>query len=183
MMPVLRGTFLLLLCAGTSMAQDKLNLGLSPGGDGIVYQFQLRAARAGGGLDPVVASRSGGGAGFAAMFGDTPLHLRLRLDGDGFPGRDGMGPVSTFGLGAEGVLFLPGLGRLTPFLSAGAAFQHWSVAQEDRLPARSRNANRLAGRAELGLRLGRRGAVSLGVLVGKTVDDRSTANPYLAVTF
>lgn len=182
-MPKLRSTLLLALCAAAAPAQDKLNLGLSSREDGIVYQFQLRAVRAGGGLDPVVASRSGGGAGFAAMFGDTPLRLRLRLDGDGFPGRDGRGPVSTFGLGAEGILFLPELGRLTPFLSAGAAFQHWSVAQEDRLPARSRNANRLSGRAELGLQVGRRVGVSLGVLVGKTVDDRSTANPYLAVTF
>ncbi len=182
-MPKLRSTLLLALCAAVAPAQDKLNLGLSSREDGIVYQFQLRAVRAGGGLDPVVASRSGGGAGFAAMFGDTPLRLRLRLDGDGFPGRDGRGPVSTFGLGAEGILFLPELGRLTPFLSAGAAFQHWSVAQEDRLPARSQKASRLAGRAELGLRLGRRLALSVGVLVGRTVDDRSTANPYLAVTF
>lgn len=178
-----RSTLLLVLCTALAPAQDKLNLGLSSPEDGIVYQFQLRAVRAGSGLDPVVASRNGGGAGFAAVFGDTRLRLRLRLDGDSFPGRDGKGPVSTFGLGAEGILFLPELGRLTPFLSMGAAFQRWSVAQEDRLPVRSRNASHPAGRAELGLRLGRRLALSLGVLVGKTLDDRTAANPYLAVTF
>lgn len=95
MMPQLRSTLLLALCTAVAPAQDKLNLGPVPGADAIVYQFQLRAVRAGSGLDPVVASRNGGGAGFAAVFGDTPLRLRLRLDGDGFPGRDGMGPVST----------------------------------------------------------------------------------------
>lgn len=183
MVSKLRSTLFLVLCAAVAPAQDKLDLGLSSREDGIVYQFQVRAVRAGGGLDPVVASRNGGGAGFAAVFGDTPLRLRLRLDGDGFPGRNGMGPVSTFGLGAEGLLSLPELGGSTPFLSAGVSFQHWSVAQEDRLPARSQKANRLAGRAELGLRLGRRLALSLGVLVGRTFDDHSTANPYLAATF
>lgn len=182
-MPQLRSNLLLALCAAVAPAQDKLNLGLGSREEAIIYQCQLRAIRAGGGLGPVVASRSGGGPGFAAVFGNTPLRLRLRLDGDSFPGKDGKGPVSTYGLGAEGILFLPQLGRIIPFLSAGAAFQHWSVAQADRLPVGSRNANRIAGRAELGLRLGRRVAVSLGVLVGKTVDDRSTANPYLAATF
>ena len=55
-MPKLRSTLLLALCAAVAPAQDKLNLGLSSREDGIVYQFQLRAVRAGGGLDPVVAA-------------------------------------------------------------------------------------------------------------------------------
>jgi hypothetical protein len=176
-------TALVVGLSASLQAQDKLNLKWSTGDDGIVYQFQGRVVQAGSGMDTVVGSRTGGGVGFAAMFGDTPLRLRVRMDGDAFDGKEGKGRVSTAGLGAEGVLFLPSSGWVVPFLSCGAALQHWEVTQGDRVPTSSRTANRIAGRAELGLKLGRRTLVSLGLLIGKTGEGRSTTNSYLAVTF
>jgi hypothetical protein len=148
---------------------------------GIVYQFQLRVSRAGTGLESMVGSRNGGGIGFSAMFGDDFLRLRLRMDGDGFPGKDGKGAVTTSGAGVEGVLFLPSFPWATPYVSCGAAFQHWEIGQNDQVPARSRTTNHLAGRAELGLRLRWGFQVTLGVLYGKTVDGQTAANPYLAL--
>jgi len=165
-------------------AQEKMKLDLATGGDGILYQLQLRVVQAGSGLDSVVGRRIGGGMGFSALLGDSQLRLRVRMDWDGFEGKDGKGSVSTAGLGVEGVYFLPSFDWVTPFLSCGAAFQRWDVAQIDQFPGtRSKVSNRLAGRAELGLRLGRRTLLSVGILVGKAGEGQSAANPYLAVTF
>jgi hypothetical protein len=176
-------TALVLALPASLQAQEKLNLKLSTSDDGILYQFQARLVQAGSGMDKVVGSRTGGGVGFSAVFGDTPLRLRVRMDGDAFDGKDGKGRVATEGLGAEGVLFLSSFDRVTPFISCGAAFQHWEVTQGDQVPTNSRTSNRIAGRAELGLRLGRRALVSFGVLAGKTGDGRSTSNFYLAFTY
>ena len=164
-------------------AQEKPYTGLASSEDGTVYQFQLRVVQAGSGLDDVVGNRTGGGAGFSAMFGDMPLRLRLRMDGDAFEGKDGKGLVSTGGFGAEGVYFLPSYDWATPFLSCGAAFQRWDVSQNDvQTGDHSVVSYRLAGRAELGLRLGRRTLISLGVLIGKAGDGQTVTNAYLAVT-
>jgi hypothetical protein len=151
--------------------------------DGILYQFQGRVVYAGGGMEAFTDNRVGGGIGFSALFGSEPLRLRLRMDGEGFPGKNGKGAVSSYGLGAEALVFLPFGDRVTPYLSCGPAFQHWDFAQNDQFPMHSRTTNHLAGRAELGLRFGRRTLVSLGVLVGSTVDGKSAVNPYVAVTF
>ena len=165
-------------------AQEKLKLDLGKGGDGTVYQFQLRVVQAGRELEGVVGNRTGGGVRFSALFGESQLRLRVRIDWDGFDGRDGKGSVNTAGLGAEGVYFLPSFDWVTPFLACGPAFQRWEVGQNDLFPGiRSKVSNRLAGRAELGLRLGRRTLLSVGVLVGKAGEGQTTANPYLAITF
>jgi len=164
-------------------AQDKPYTGLASSDDGTVYQFQLRVVQAGSGLDAVVGNRTGGGAGFSAMFGDMPLRLRLRMDWDGFEGKDGKGLVSTGGFGAEGVFFLPSFDWVTPFISCGAAIQRWDVSQNDELTGmHSQISYRFAGRAELGLRFGRRTLLSVGVLIGTVGDGRTTANSYLALT-
>jgi hypothetical protein len=151
--------------------------------DGILYQFQGRVIHAGGGMEALTGSRDGGGIGFSALFGSEPLRLRLRMDGEGFPGRDGKGAVSSYGLGAEALVFLPFGDRVTPFVSCGPALQHWDLAQNDQFPAHSRTMNHLAGRFEVGLRFGRQTLVSLGVLAGRTFDGGGAVNPYLAVTF
>jgi hypothetical protein len=175
---------LALALAGGLGAQDKLNLGLIASDDGIVYQFQGRVVQAGSGMDSVVGNRTGGGVGFSAMFGDRPLRLRVRMDWDGFEGKDWKGSVNTTGLGADGVFFLPSFDWVTPFFSCGVAFQHWVIGENNNLPGeRSRTSNRLAGRAELGLKLGRRTLLSVGILLGKAGDDQSAANLYLAVTY
>ena len=166
------------------LGQDKPYTGLATSDDGIVYQFQLRVVQAGRELEGVVGNRTGGGVGFSALFGESQLRLRVRMDWDGFDGREGKGSVNTAGLGAEGVYFLPSFDWVTPFLACGPAFQRWEVGQNDLFPGiRSKVSNRLAGRAELGLRLGRRTLLSVGVLVGKAGEGQTTANPYLAITF
>ena len=165
-------------------AQEKLKLDLASGGDGTLYQFQLRVVQAGSGLDGGVGRRTGGGVGVSALFGDSQLRLRVRMDWDGFDGKDGKGSVNTAGLGVEGVYFLPSFDWVTPFLSCGVAFQRWEVQQNATFPgAGSLISNRLAGRAELGLRFGRRTLLSLGVLTGKVGEGQSAVNPYVALTF
>jgi len=165
------------------LAQTKPYLGPTASDAGIVYSFQLRIVQAGSGLEGVVGNRTGGGGGFSAMFGDTPLRLRFRMDGDAFPGRDGQGNVSSVGLGAEGVYFLPSFTWMTPYISLGAAVQQWEVMQAEANPSSSRTANQIAGRAELGIKLGRSTMLSLGVLAGSTVNGSKTTNPYTAWAF
>jgi len=177
------GLALLLLVGPGLQAQGKPDFPPSRSDDGILYQFQGRVIRAGGGMEAFTDNRIGGGIGFSALFGSEPLRLRVRMDGEGFSGKDGKGAVSSYGLGAEALVFLPVGDWVTPFISCGPALQHWDLAENDQFPAHSRTSNHLAGRVELGLRFGQRTLVSLGVLAGRTFDGRGAVNPYVAVTF
>jgi hypothetical protein len=162
-------------------AQSKPYQGGLPSDKAIIYSGQLRADQAGGGLNGVVGNRTGGGGGFSAMFGDTPLRLRIRMDGDAFSGLDGQGLVSTVGLGMEGVFFFPSFDWVTPYISLGAAFQQWNIMQAKETSTSSVATNHIAGRAEFGTRFGRTITLSLGVLAGSTVNGLTATCPYLAL--
>jgi hypothetical protein len=173
--------FLAIGLTSSLTAQNKPNQGGLQGDSAIVYSGQLRVVRAGSDLEGVVGNRTGGGGGFSAMFGDTPLRLRIRMDGDAFSGMDGQGLVSSVGLGIEGVFFFPSFDWVTPYVSLGAAFQQWNIMQAKENSTSSITTNHIAGRAELGTRFGRSITLSLGVLAGSTVNGHTATCPYLAL--
>jgi len=151
--------------------------------DNVQYHFQLRASRSGSGVRELAGAQVSGGGGFMAMFGDMPLRLRTRMDGDFFPASSGKQTVRTAGLGAEDVILIPALDRMDAFVSLGPAFQRWEIGS-DALPATAkRSFNKAAGRLESGFWFKNRICLSLGLLWGKLEKDHSTSNPYAAITF
>jgi len=155
-----------------------------PGEDrGVQYHFQLRASKAGSALRDQVGNQIAGGGGFMALFGEEPLRVRVRMDGDNFPSQDGRQRVQTEGLGVEAFLFFTDGDAITPYLSVGPAFQRWEIGGGDYPGQAPRSLNKLAGRAETGVWFKERVGASIGVLFGSIDTGRKAASPYLAITF
>lgn len=177
-------SLLLMGCGGEAVqAQERAKLALPVDRSATQYHFQLRASRTGAGARELAGGQVSGGGGFMAMFGDMPLRLRIRMDGDFFPAASGKQAVWTAGLGAEAVFLFPAMDRLDAFVSLGPAFQRWEIGSDAPPATGKRSFNKAAARLESGFWFRERVCFSLGLLWGKLEQDRSTSNPYAAITF
>ncbi len=172
----------LLFLGSALLAQNLPGLGLSRNSEGVQYQFQLRGSKAGSTFQNLAGDQVAGGGGFMAVIGDTPIRLRLRLDGDFYPSQNGRPKVNTQGLGVEAFFLLPESDTLTPYLSLGPTFQHWEFGGGDYLGQAPQSSNKLGARLEMGVWFKRQIAVSAGLFYGTFAPSRTAANPYLAVT-
>ena len=162
-----------MLLAGPLLAQD-----------GLAYQFNLRAIAAGGTLQDLGSDRSGGGGGFALVIGEEPMRLRVRMDGDTFPGRTSTGPVSTYGFGVEPIVILPSSYVFAPYVSAGLAFQQWKLGPPATDPStRDLVTNKLAMRVEFGTVYKEHLTICIGVLEGYLLTGRKASCPYLGISY
>ena len=172
----------LLLLGSALLAQGPQGYGLNRNSQDIQYQFQLRGTKAGSAFQDLAGDQVSGGGGFMAIFGDSPLRLRLRLDGDFYPSQNGRPLVSTQGLGVEAFFLLPTGDTLIPYLSLGPTFQHWEFGGGDFLGQAPQSSNKLGARAEIGVWFRRRFAISGGLFYGTFAVDKTAANPYIAIT-
>ncbi|HJV88983.1 MAG TPA: hypothetical protein VJ623_01650 [Holophagaceae bacterium] len=172
------GLFLLALSLG---AQEKVRVPLDR--DPNTYTFQLRIDQAGSTLRDAGASLTGGGAGFAMILGDDPLRLRLRMDWDGWSGKPDFGAIQTAGITTEAFYVFDAGDAVVPFVSAGPAFQHWILGAGPALGREQATFNKLAFRAEAGVFIRRRFALSLGVLTGSLQASQRATMTYLGLTF
>ncbi|HJW33678.1 MAG TPA: hypothetical protein VJ505_09975 [Holophagaceae bacterium] len=162
-------------------AQEKIRV--APPSEAYVYLGQLRASRADRTLKDWGANGTGGGAGFAMLLGTDPLKLRLRMDGDTWSGQPATGSIQSIGLTTEAFLEFDATGPVTPFISAGPAFQHWILGSNPTYGAPRTTLNKLAFRAEAGIFIHQRFGFSLGALTGSLDAGQRTTVTYLAFTF
>ena len=172
----------ILLLGSPLLSQGLQGIGLNRSSEGIQYQFQLRASKAGSAFRDLAGDQVSGGGGFMAVIGDTPLRLRLRVDGDFYPSQNLRPKVNTQGLGVEAFLLLPASDTVTPYLSLGPTFQHWEFGGGDYLGQAPQSSNKLGARIEAGAWFKRRFAVSAGLFYGTFVPGKTASNPYLAIT-
>lgn len=171
------------LGGGGLLAQD-LPRFVPPGERGdLQYHFQLRANRSGAGVRELSGSQIAGGGGFMAMFGEMPLRVRIRMDGDLYSADSGKQLVRTAGFGMEGVLLFPAADSLEAFVSLGPALQHWEIGADATPNTPKRSFNKAAGRLEAGLWFRGRFGLSAGILAGALENGLSARNAYAAVTF
>ena len=178
----MRYLFTLLLLGPPLVAQNLQGLGLNRNSEGIHYQFQLRGSKAGSAFQDLAGDQVSGGGGFMAVIGDSPIRLRLRLDGDFYPSQNMHQRVDTQGLGVEAFLLLPASDTVTPYVSIGPTFQHWEFGGGDYLGQAPQSSNKLGARIEVGAWFKRRFAVSGGLFYGTFAPGKTAANPYLAIT-
>ena len=174
---------LVLLWVGTALAaQSEQGFGLSRDVGILQYQFQLRGSRAGSAFRELTGNQVAGGGGFLAVIGETPLRLRLRLDGDYFPSQNGQPQVSSQGLGVEAFLLFPSSTSLAPYLSLGPTFQHWEFGRGQFIGQAPQSSNRLGSRLEAGLWFKGRWALAAGLFYGTYAPGETATDPYLAIT-
>ncbi len=173
--------FTLLFAALPLAAQEKIRVATP--GDSYVYTGQLRASLADRTLKDWGANGTGGGAGFAMVLGSDPLKLRLRMDGDTWSGQPAYGSIQSIGLTTEALFEFDASGPVTPFLSAGPAFQHWILGSNPSFGAPRTTLNKLAFRAEAGVFIHQRFGISVGALTGSLGAGQRTTVTYLAFTF
>lgn len=152
-------------------------------GDGISYLFQLRAHRPLGDLRSQTADRVGGGGGFMALLGRSPLRLRIRMDGDDLERRPPASNLRTAGLGLEALYLLPFAPDWEPHVSLGGALQRWEYRPSETPGTPARSFTKAAFRLELGFWAGRHVGASLGLLDSAFESGLRARMAYVGFTF
>jgi len=147
--------------------------------DAVNYQFSLRANQGGSTLRDQGADQGGGGGGFAMILGAEPLRLRVRMDGDNFPGKSN--PINTYGIGAEALLVAGNPGSFHPYLSAGPAFEQWKIGAPDGFSSNS-TVNKLAWRVEGGVWYKQALGLHVGVLTGLLQSGQRVTFTYIGLS-
>jgi len=151
---------------------------LAAGDETVSYQLNGRGSLPGNTLKEMGYSRSGAGGGVAVLVGREAMRLRVRLDGDTYPGAGTADALNTYGLGADGVLALETDTDFRPTISAGIAFQKWKLGQQNTFNGKA-GVNRAAARAEVGVQYRNRFSLYVGTLTGRVGWGRQARCPYV----